>query len=75
MEGTEFRDVIDNAYEEIIKWMKNLFKLPSGKAGKCFVKELTYWLEQYNKNTEFQGGCYQSIYDLTKLVASKAIKK
>ena len=71
MEGTEFRDVIDNAYEEIIKWRKNLFKLQSGKAGKCFVKELTYWLEQYNKNTEFQGVAIKVFMTLPSLLLQK----
>ena len=74
MEGTEFRDVIDNAYEEIIKWRKNLFKLPSGKAGKCFVKELTYWLEQYNKNTKFQGVAIKVFMTLPSLLLQKSSK-
>ena len=44
--GQEFVKVIENSYDEIIKWKKNLFKIPSGKAAKDFIKELTHWLDQ-----------------------------
>ena len=36
-----FVQTVNGAYEEIVKWRRNIFLLPSGKAGKAFVKELT----------------------------------
>ena len=31
-----------------------MFKLPSGKSAKVFILELTHWLEQFNRSTEYQ---------------------
>ena len=45
---TEFIDKTNNVYEKIIQWRKNLFKLPTGKSGKDFISELTFWLETFN---------------------------
>ena len=52
--GKEFVKKIDNIYNEITQWRKNLFKLPTGKAAKAFIIELTTWLEHFNKNSQFQ---------------------
>ena len=48
---------INPAYDEIIHWKKNLFKVSSGKSGKNFTLELAKWLEHYN-NTKSN---YQNI--------------
>ena len=53
--GAEFMDAVSSAYECIVKWKKNLFKLPSGKSGKDFVNEMSVWLEHFNNNSDFQG--------------------
>ena len=55
LKGEEFVKVIDDAYNGIITWRKNLFKLLSGRTPKLFIKELTTWLEHYNNNSDFQG--------------------
>ena len=51
--GKEFCDEINGIYEEVIHWRKNLFKVPSGSAGRRFITELTEWLDHFNKGTEF----------------------
>ena len=50
--GAEFAESIHSIYEEIIQWRKNLFKLPTGKAAKTFIRVLTVWLEHFNRQTE-----------------------
>ena len=35
-------------YEEVVHWRKNLFKLPSGAAGKRYIKELTRLIDIWN---------------------------
>ena len=32
--------------------LTNLFKLPTGNAAKAFIKELSLWLERFNRKTE-----------------------
>ena len=39
--GEDFCNDINTAYDDIALWRKNVFKLPSGAAGKKFVQELT----------------------------------
>ena len=39
---------INAAYDEIMHWNKNIFKVPSGKSRKNFILELAKWLEHYN---------------------------
>ena len=34
-------------YEEIVFWRKNIFKLPSGAAGKNFIREMTRLIESW----------------------------
>ena len=53
MTGLQFTQTIDNIYDEIVHWRKNLFKLPSGTAGRSFISLLTNWLDHFNRGTEF----------------------
>ena len=47
----EFEKLVNSAYDETIFCRKNFF-LPSGKAAKLFINELSFWLEQFNKDTK-----------------------
>ena len=40
LDGYAFSDVIKSCYDEIVHWRGNLFKVPSGKIGNSFVREL-----------------------------------
>ena len=48
----ELVEKVDKIYSEIVFYRKNLFKVPSGKSGKAFIDELTYWMRQFNRNTK-----------------------
>ena len=52
--GVQFVEMINRIYENVIQWKKNLFKLPSGAAGKSFISELTLWLDHFNRGTELR---------------------
>ena len=45
LNGHEFVETIYRVYNEIAQWRKNLLQLPSRKAAKMFIWELTSWLE------------------------------
>ena len=45
--GGEFSSRIDTAYEALLSWRRNLFQLPSGKAGKSFVAEQARLFEAF----------------------------
>ena len=40
-DGRNFACALNRIYDEIVQWKRNLFKVPSGKAGKAFVRELS----------------------------------
>ena len=50
--GETFTNLINDLYNEIVTWKKNLFKLPTGSAAKAFINELSLWLERLNRKTE-----------------------
>eukprot|EP00794_Sanderia_malayensis_P000856 gene856-148_t len=54
-DGTGFASWIDRTYDEAVHWKKNLFKLPSGNAGKAFIKLQADWLRKYNDDSAFKG--------------------
>ena len=39
---------VESFYEKLVFMKKNLFNLPSGNAGKLFIREVTFWLKQFN---------------------------
>ena len=53
--GEAFVDSINVIYEEIIRWRKNLFLLPSGQYGKKLIALLSEWISLCNNDTCFQG--------------------
>ena len=54
MTGLQFTQTTDNIYDGIVHWRKNLFKLPSGTAGRSFISLLTNWLDHFNCGNEFR---------------------
>ena len=74
MSGAEFVTVIDSAYERMLKWKKNLFKIPSGNASKTFVKLLAKWLHHFNTETEFKGIALKVYHVLPSLFLQKPSK-
>ena len=71
--GSEFITVVEISYE-VIKWRKNIFKIPSGRSSKDLVNELTYWLDQYNRETEFHGVALKVFMLLPSLLLQKPSK-
>ena len=41
VDGVTFTHAITCCYNEVVHWKRNVFKVPSGKVGNSFVKELT----------------------------------
>ena len=71
IEGHDFAAQISDLYEECVKWRKNLFKLPTGAAAKDFIKELAFWIEQFNRSTDFQGIALKVYMVLPSLLLQK----
>ena len=69
--GEAFAKTINKVYNEVIQWRKNLFKVPSGKAGRSFISELSMWLDHFNRSTEFGGIALKIFMSLPCLLLQK----
>ena len=45
----DLNQIISAIYEEVVFWRKNLFKLPSGAAGKSYITETTKLITMWNE--------------------------
>ena len=72
--GETFANLINDLYDEIVTWKKNLFKLPTGNAAKAFIKELSLWLERFNRKTEHHSIALKFYIILPALMLQKPSK-
>ena len=43
-------DTINGVYDEIVHFRRNIFNVPTGRAGKAFIEELTFWIKHSNSD-------------------------
>ena len=51
MHGTDIRVSVESAYQRVSRWKRNIFYLPTVKAGESFIEELTKVINQFNNNS------------------------
>ena len=72
----EFTMQVDKIYEEIVHMRSNIFKIPLGKAGKKYIKELTFWLRQFNSpKSELNSIALKAFMSLPTLILQKPSPK
>ena len=54
LKGSNFVSIVNSIYEDITSWRRNLFKVPTGKAGQDFIEEVTKCINQFNYNTAIE---------------------
>ena len=54
LEGRALEERITNIYTETVKWRRNLFFLPTGKAGEGFIEELNRVFSLFNSGSPFE---------------------
>lgn len=52
MSVVDFARSVNAIYEKVVTFRKNLFNIPSGKLGNSFVKEMSFWIKQFDMETE-----------------------
>ena len=54
IEGRSFTCALNRVYDELVQWKRNLFKVPSGNAGKAFVRELSRMFNAYAEGSALE---------------------
>ena len=73
-DGTLFTDDLNEAYEKTVFWRKNLFTLPTGNAGKKYIKEVTKLLNTWTQDTPLRSISLKAIYTMSALLLQKPSK-
>ena len=71
LSGELFVYRVNVAYEEIVKWRRNIFLLPSGKAGKALISELARLYQSYADNSPLQGIALKACSVMQSLLLQK----
>ena len=66
-----FCEKINNIYNEVVHFRRNIFNLPSGGAGKHFIEELTFWLKQFNSNSDLNSVALKAFMVLPSVILQK----
>ena len=53
-----FCNTINGVYDEIVHFRRNIFNIPSGRAGKAFIEELIFWIKHFNSNSDLSKESY-----------------
>ena len=73
-DGAAFTDDLNKAYEKIVFWKKNLFMLPTGNAGKNYIKEVTRLLNAWTHDTPLRLVSLKAIHTMPALLLQKPSK-
>ena len=71
LSGQDFTQAISVAYAEAVRWRRNIFSLPSGKAGKDFIWELSRLIRVYADRSSLEGCALQVVTVMPHLLLQK----
>ena len=75
LQGKELFDTINDIYHEITTWQRNLFKVPTGRAGQDFVSEVNLSLQHFATGTLLESISLKIAFILFPLLLQKPSKK
>ena len=70
----EFEENVTFIYEQIVYWKKNLFLLPTGKAGKLFIDELTKLFNAWIDDSPLKKIAMKSVMIMPSSLLQKTLK-
>ena len=75
VDGTTFSSLLDQVYNEIVHWRRNIFPLPTGRGGKMFVCELSRLFNAYYPGSSLEGIALKAAMSLPILILQKLFSK
>ena len=73
-DGSSFITHINDALEKIVYWRRNLFLLPTGNAGKEFIKEMTRPIDSWTNDTTLKPIALKALHIIPALILQKPSK-
>ena len=70
-EGAMFQDAIVDVYKIVVHWRRNIFRVPSGKAVKLVVRELTLLFQAYAEASTLESVAITAAMVLPSLILQK----
>ena len=71
LSGAEMAIEIENAYHKIVTWRRNVFLIPSGKAGKAFVVEIARLIRSYAEASTLESIALKAVVVMQALLLQK----
>ena len=75
LDGKSFCNAINEAYNDVIHWKRNIFLLPSGAAGKSFIQEIIFLLEAFSKASALESIALKASFVMQILLLQKPSQK
>ena len=75
MNGQSFSVKIRQAYETVVRWKRNIFLVPSGKAGEQFVREISRMFKAFGESTPLESIALTAAMTLPHLLLQKPHQK
>ena len=66
-----FCHTFNSVYDEIVHFRRNIFNLPSGRAGKDFIEELTFCIKRFNSNSDLNSVAFKAFMVLQTVILQK----
>ena len=75
MKASDVKMQVDEIYNHVVHWRKNLFDLPKGKSGKLFVAEIANIINNWCNKTTLRDISFKLIAVMPALLLQKTSRK
>ena len=70
----QFEENISSIYEKIVYWKKNIFLLPTGKCGRCFIDETARLIDAWIRGSPLKNIALKAVMIMPSLFLQKPRK-
>ena len=72
---SKYREEIENVYNELLHWKRNLFDLPKGVPRKAFANELTKHINEWSSKSPNRDICLKTLMVMSSLILQRTSNK
>ena len=70
-DGAAFKAALEETYAEVVHWRRNIFMVPSGAAGKEFVREISRLFDSFTQQSALEAISIRAIMTMPHLLLQK----